>query len=37
MSLAAPEILFFDSAKEPSSDVTTFLNMRFITTQKPAF
>ena len=29
--------LFFDSAKEPSSDVTNFLNMRFITTQKPAF
>ena len=29
--------LFFASAKEPSSDVTTFLNMRLITTQKPAF
>ena len=29
--------LFFDSAKEASSDVSTFLNMRFITAQKPAF
>ena len=29
--------LIFDSAKEASSDVTTFLNMRFITTQKLAF
>ena len=37
MSLAASEILFFDSAKKASSDVTTFLNIRFITTQKPVF
>ena len=37
MSLAASEILFFDSAEKASSDVTTFLNMIFITTQKPAF
>ena len=28
--------LFFDSPKETSSDGTTFLNMRFITTQKQA-
>ena len=28
MSLAASKILFFDSAKKASSDVTTFLNMR---------
>ena len=37
MNLAGFEILFFDSAKEASSDVTTFLNIRFITTQKPAY
>ena len=37
MGLAASEILFFDSAKGASSDVTTFLNMRFITGQKPSF
>ena len=34
MNLAGFEILFFDSAKEGSGDVTTFLNIRFITTQK---
>ena len=32
MSLAGFEI--FDSAEEASGDVTTFLNMRCITTQK---
>ena len=37
MSLAPSEILFFDSVKKASSDVTTFLNMGFNTTQKPAF
>ena len=36
MSLATSEFLFFDSAKEASNDVTTFLNMGFITKQKSA-
>ena len=37
MSLAGFEFcLFFDRAKEARGDVTTFLNMRFITTQKAA-
>ena len=37
MSLAASKFcLFSDSAKEASSDVTTILNLRFITTPKPA-
>ena len=37
MSLLLSFYLVFDSAKELSSDVITFLNMRFITTQKPDF
>ena len=36
MSLDISEFLFFDSSKEASNDVTTFLNLRFITKQKPA-
>ena len=36
MDLATSEFLFFDSAKEASNDVTTFLNLRFVTKQKPA-
>ena len=36
MILAAFEFLFFDSAKEASINVTTFLKLRFITEQKPA-
>ena len=36
MSLAASEFFVFDSVKEASNDVTTFLNLRFITKQKPA-
>ena len=32
----ASEFLFFDSAKEASNDVDTFLNLRFIRKQKPA-
>ena len=35
MSLDASEFLFFDSAKEASNDVNTFLNLRFIKKQKP--
>ena len=30
------EFLFFDSAKEASNDVITFLNLKFIKKQKPA-
>ena len=37
MSLDASEVLFLDSAKEASNDITTFLNLRFITKQKPDF
>ena len=36
MNLNAFEFLFFDSAREPSNDVNTFLNLRFIKKQKPA-
>ena len=36
MSLDAFEFLFFDSAREASNDVNTFLNLRFIKKQKPA-
>ena len=36
MILNASPFLLFDSAKEASSDVKTFLNMRFIKKQKPA-
>ena len=36
MSLDAFEFLFFDSAREASNDVKTFLNLRFIKKQKPA-
>ena len=36
MSLDISEFLFFGSSKEASNDVTTFLNLRFITKQKPA-
>ena len=32
----ASEFLFFDSEKEASNDVNTFLNLRFIKKQKPA-
>ena len=32
----ASEFLFFDSAKEASHDVNTFLNLRYIKKQKPA-
>ena len=35
MSLAASEFLFFDNVKEASNNVNTFLNLRFITKQKP--
>ena len=34
MSLDAFEFLFFDSAREASDDVNTFLNLRFIKKQK---
>ena len=34
MSLDAFEFLFFDSAREASDDVNTFLNLRFINKQK---
>ena len=38
MSLLPWKFCFcFYSAKEASSDIITFLNMRFITTQKPDF
>ena len=37
MTVAGFEILLFDSAKEASNDVTTFLNMTFITKQKSTF
>ena len=36
MSVDASEFLFFDSSKEPSTDVTTILNLKLITKQKPA-
>ena len=36
MNLNAFEFLLFDSAREPSNDVNTFLNLRFIKKQKPA-
>ena len=36
MSLDAFEFLFFDSAREASNDVNTFLNLRFIKKHKPA-
>ena len=36
MSLDAFEFLFFDSEREASKDVDTFLNLRFIKKQKPA-
>ena len=36
MSLDAFEILFFDSARETSNYVNTFLNLRFIKKQEPA-
>ena len=36
VSLVASELLFFDSAKEASNDVNTFLNLRFIKKNKPA-
>ena len=36
MSPDAFEFLFFDSAREASNDVNTFLNLRFIKKQKPA-
>ena len=36
MSHEASEFLFFDSAKEASNDVDTFLNLRFIRKQEPA-
>ena len=36
MSLDAFEFLFFDSAREASNDVNTFLNLRFMKKQKPA-
>ena len=37
MSLDASEFLLFDSAKEESNDVDTFLNLRYIKKQKAAF
>ena len=36
MGLDAFELLFFDSAREVSNDVNTFLNLKFIKKQKPA-
>ena len=36
MGLDASEFFFFDSAKEATNEVTTFLNLRFIKKQKPA-
>ena len=36
MSLDAFEFLFFDSAREASNDVNTFLSLRFMKKQKPA-
>ena len=36
MNPDAFEFLFFDSAREASNDVKTFLNLRFIKKQKPA-
>ena len=36
MSPDAFEFLFFDSAREASNDVNTFLNLRFVEKQKPA-
>ena len=36
MILDAFEFLFFDSAREASNDVNTFLNLRFMKKQKPA-
>ena len=36
MSLDAFEFLFFDSARETSNDVNTFLNLKFIKKQEPA-
>ena len=36
MSMVASQYLPFYSAKEASNDVTTSLNLRFITTQKLA-
>ena len=36
MNLSAFEFLFFDSAREASNDVNTFLNLRFIKKQEPA-
>ena len=35
MSLDAFKFLFFESAREASNDVNTFLNLRFIKKQKP--
>ena len=37
MSLDPFEFLFFDSAREASDDVNSFLNLRFIKKHKPAF
>ena len=37
MSLDASEFLFSDGGKEPGNDVTTYLSLRFIKNQKPAF
>ena len=36
MSLDAFEFLFFDSAREASNGVNTFLSLRFMKKQKPA-
>ena len=36
MSLDGFEVSSFDSAREVSHDVNTFLNLRFIKKQKPA-
>ena len=36
VKLDAPEFLLFHSAKEGNNDVNSFLNLRFITRQKPA-
>ena len=36
MKLDASEFLLFHNAKEGNNDVTSFLNLRFITRQKPA-
>ena len=36
MSLDAFEFLFFDSARETTNDVNTFLNLKVIKKQEPA-